>query len=573
MKMKKQKVNEKKTQVRNILLTIIVLLCTVAAVTGQTSSDSLITEQDLSEQLVTSNLSQDNISAENLIYNEVKDIDKGIIESINFKKDMSIRDALNLMAAKYHTNIICSAKVDGRINVLSLYGITFEEALLAILGNDFKYEIEGNFIKIYTNEEYQLVKLDEARLTSKVFTLYYVNAAEVKALIEPALSTKGKISTTTAAALDTEAGKGGDSFSMRDMVTVYDFPERIAHIEKLIKQIDVRPPQVMIEVTILEATLTETMEFGIEWSRIGDLTPLDISANLANSNATAFTANFSNSQITAAITAEEGISSVTVLANPKIMALNKQAGYLNIGRETGYTKSTTQNETGTTTSVDFLVSGTILKFRPYICDDGYIRMELSPELSSTSLRDANGTSLPDKSITTVKTNIMVKDGKTIIIGGLFQEDLTNNDTQVPVVGDLPIVGWLFKRTSDENVRRELVVLITPHIINEPEDSRAEQRKDDIDRIVHGSRKQISPLSRISIYENGYSKAVKLYNEGKYQEALQILDRIIAFRPSVLEAQQLRSKILSETEPEKNKKSEREMIDAMSQKLDEGWFRR
>ncbi|OQA01837.1 MAG: Type IV pilus biogenesis and competence protein PilQ precursor [Planctomycetes bacterium ADurb.Bin401] len=571
--MKKQKVNEKKTQVRNILLTIIVLLCTVAAVTGQTSSDSLITEQDLSEQLVTSNLSQDNISAENLIYNEVKDIDKGIIESINFKKDMSIRDALNLMAAKYHTNIICSAKVDGRINVLSLYGITFEEALLAILGNDFKYEIEGNFIKIYTNEEYQLVKLDEARLTSKVFTLYYVNAAEVKALIEPALSTKGKISTTTAAALDTEAGKGGDSFSMRDMVTVYDFPERIAHIEKLIKQIDVRPPQVMIEVTILEATLTETMEFGIEWSRIGDLTPLDISANLANSNATAFTANFSNSQITAAITAEEGISSVTVLANPKIMALNKQAGYLNIGRETGYTKSTTQNETGTTTSVDFLVSGTILKFRPYICDDGYIRMELSPELSSTSLRDANGTSLPDKSITTVKTNIMVKDGKTIIIGGLFQEDLTNNDTQVPVVGDLPIVGWLFKRTSDENVRRELVVLITPHIINEPEDSRAEQRKDDIDRIVHGSRKQISPLSRISIYENGYSKAVKLYNEGKYQEALQILDRIIAFRPSVLEAQQLRSKILSETEPEKNKKSEREMIDAMSQKLDEGWFRR
>jgi type II secretory pathway component GspD/PulD (secretin) len=255
------------------------------------------------------------------------------------------------------------------------------------------------------------------------------------------------------------------------------------------------------------------------------------------------------------------------------MALNKQAGYLNIGNETGYTSSTTQNSTGTTTSTDFLISGTILKFRPYICDDDFVRMEISPELSSATLRDVNGVSLPDKVITTVKTNIMVKDGKTIVIGGLFKEDLTNDDKQVPVVGDVPIVGWLFKKTSDKNVRHELVVLITPHIINEPEDTHAQQRKEDIDRVVNGSRKQISPISRVKIYENGYNKAVKLYDEGKYDEALQTLDWIIAFRPSVLEAQQLRSKILSEKQPEKYKNSEINQLNNMSDKLDDGWSRR
>jgi type II secretory pathway component GspD/PulD (secretin) len=559
-----------KTKVRNISLTLVVIFGAVVAVIGQTP-DAIQTAKDLSNQNTSA------IFDGNAVKDTITDIDSDVIESINFRKDMSIRDALNFLTAKYHTNIICSAKVDGRLNVISLYGVTFDEVLSAILGNDFKYDREGNFIKIYTNDEYKLIKLDEIRLTSKVFTLNYVNAAEVKALIEPALSTKGKVSTTTAAAVNTEAGEGGNSFSMRDMITVYDFPERIEHIGELIKQIDVRPSQIMIEVTILDASLTETTEFGIKWDKIFgltlDSTPIGIGADLSNSAAQAFKLNLSNSAITAAIRAEEGISSVTVLANPKIMALNKQAGYLNIGNETGYTSSTTQNSTGTTTSTDFLISGTILKFRPYICDDDFVRMEISPELSSATLRDVNGVSLPDKVITTVKTNIMVKDGKTIVIGGLFKEDLTNDDKQVPVVGDVPIVGWLFKKTSDKNVRHELVVLITPHIINEPEDTHAQQRKEDIDRVVNGSRKQISPISRVKIYENGYNKAVKLYDEGKYDEALQTLDWIIAFRPSVLEAQQLRSKILSEKQPEKYKNSEINQLNNMSDKLDDGWSRR
>ena len=115
------------------------------------------------------------------------------IQSISFKKDWGIRDALQFLAARYQRNIVPSAKVDGMITITSLYDVTFEQALEAILGYGFKYEQQGNFIKVYTAEEYQMIKEDPSRLVYKVFTLYYISAAEAKNLIAPVLSKNGRI--------------------------------------------------------------------------------------------------------------------------------------------------------------------------------------------------------------------------------------------------------------------------------------------------------------------------------------------------------------------------------------------
>jgi type IV pilus assembly protein PilQ len=508
------------------------------------------------------------------------------IQSITFKKDAGIRDALRFLAAKYQKNIVPSPKVDGLITVSSLYDVTFEEAMDAILGHGFRYEQEGSFIKVYTEEEYKKIKEDKSRMVEKVFTLYYINAAEVKALITPLLSESGKIGTTTAAAVDTEAGKGGDTTSMRDTVVVYDFPERLDQIGQMIREIDVKPQQIMIEVTVLKVTLTETTEFGIEWTKIAGITavpgigfPFGMAVSLPSGITPAgagLTANFANDEVVAAITALEDVTDVTVLANPKIMALNKQAGYINIGNETGYTESTTQTSGGNTTaSVAFLPSGTLLRFRPFICEDGYVRMEVNPEESTATTTTVGSTVIPSKTITQVKTNIMVKDGQTIIIGGLFKEQLTNTDSQVPIIGDLPIVGGLAKRTKDSNIKTELVILMTPHIINEPEQlaSESEKKRDDVSRIVHGSRKMISPIARVRIYEDRYANAVRYYSEKKYKKALAELNWIIGFRPNELEAVQLKEKILAETEPQKYDALERIMVDKMRREQDGMWMRR
>ncbi|MFA6175429.1 MAG: STN domain-containing protein, partial [Phycisphaerae bacterium] len=148
-------------------------------------------------------------------------------QSISFRKDMSIRDALRFLAAKYQKNIIPSANVNGKLNVTSLYNVSFEQALNAILGPGYHYEIDGNFIRIYTTEEYAKYSNDSTRLTSRVYSLYYLNAEEVKTLITPIMSLVGRVASTTAASSDTEAGSGGNSNAMRDTIVVFDFPDRL----------------------------------------------------------------------------------------------------------------------------------------------------------------------------------------------------------------------------------------------------------------------------------------------------------------------------------------------------------
>ena len=562
-----------------LLLCVIVITVTAAAAIGQTEPNQAEPNRTADNEPVLLDQADSGLIIDYQQRTVAEDsfLDQPV-QCINFKKDMSVRDALRFLAAKYHRNIIPSGQVIGKLNVTSLYEVTFEEALDAILGSDYRYKTTGGFIRVYTAEEYAKLAKDIENMTSRVFELYYVNAAEVKTLIMPVMSQFGKIASTSPAALDTEAGQGGDKLSMRDTIVVYDFPERLDKVAEIIKEIDVKPQQILIEVTVLKAELSETTNFGINWSKIVGLTasstPFGISANLSNSAATAFTATLNNDEITAAITAQEGITDTTVLANPKIMALNKQAGYINIGEERGYTASTTQGQT-TTTSVDFLISGTILKFRPFICDNGYVRMEINPELSTGTIQTDVNSTLPLKTITQVKTNIMVKDGRTIIIGGLFKEELTSNDSQVPVIGDLPIVGALFKKTKDTNIRTELVILITPHIINEPEDlaSASERKQDDISRIVEGSRKRMNPIARARIYENSYAKAIEYYADKEYDKALAELNWIIGFRPNAVEAVQLKEKILADIRPDKYRALERIMYEQIQKEQNVMWKRR
>jgi type II secretory pathway component GspD/PulD (secretin) len=510
----------------------------------------------------------------------------GTIQSITFDKDSKIKDGLRVLSAMYKKNIAPSPKVDGVMGFTRLYNVTFEEAMDAILGGNFKYEQEGQLIKVYTTEEYKKIKEDKSRMVHKVFTLYYINAAEVKTLITPLLSESGKVTSTTAAALDTEAGKGGDTTSMRDTVVVYDFPERLDQIGAMIKEVDVKPQQILIEVTVLKAELSETTQFGIDWTKIAGMSatpaqglPLGMSIRLASGitagSTSGLTVNFSNEEVVSSITALEDVVNTTVLANPKIMALNKQAGYINIGSKTGYTESTTQNSTGTTSSVAFLDSGTILRFRPFICNDGYIRMEISPELSTASTRDVNNTVIPSKTLTQVQTNIMVKDGRTIIIGGLFKEDITSTDSQVPMIGDLPIFGALFKKTKDANIRTELVILITPHIIGTPEElaSESEERMNDVSRVYYGSRKGISQLSRVRIYEDCYAKAVEYYLAGKKKAALDKLNWVTYVRPEYLEASRLKERIIRETAPDDAATIERVMLDVIEREESRKWLRK
>lgn len=490
------------------------------------------------------------------------------IQSITFKKDVEIRDALRFLAAKYQKNIVPSPKVDGLITVTSLYDVTFEEAMNAILGVGFKYEQDGNFIRVYTEEEYKKIKEDKSRMIYKVFTLYYVNSNEVLKLVSPVLSSAGVIKASSAAVAGVSTGQngsgdfGGDSMALNDAIVVFDYPENIAKAEDVIKRIDVRPQQVLVEATILSATLNEDTELGIDFSSIGGV---GVSITTSGVETTGFTNFTPNSGLKIGITADnfaafiralETITDITILANPKILALNKQMGTVFIGKKSGYKDQTTISNTGQATvgEIKFLDTGTKLSFRPYIADDGYIRMDIYPKDSTGNVDGTTG--LPTETTAELTTNIMLKDGQTVVIGGLFRNSTTAGRSQVPLLGNIPIAGVAFRSTSDKTERQEIIIMLTPHIVTVPQGTNNAIAKEDVDRKHQSAKDELQCVGRASLAENHYAKAAKDYIEGKKDAALCEVNEALLVRPTYLEALRLKEKILSEMFPDITTKVDR-----------------
>jgi len=502
------------------------------------------------------------------------------IQTFHFKEDMTLKKALKQLSVQFQKNIVPSEKVniDGRITVRDLYEVTFEEALEAVLGSN-KYEFKGNFIKVYTDEEFMQ---DKSRFEHVTITLYYINSKEAEQLATPLLSEFGELGTTTPADTDMEAGKGGDTLAVHDRLVVKDYPENLERIRKVLAEVDVEPQQVLLEVTIMKAQLTEDTEVGIDWTTIpgfeavGDVPGFD--GDLSNGGVDfqggLLSIGISIDDITGLITASEEVEDLSILANPKILALNKQAGKLIIGLKEGYRESVTVSGSGIASDgkVEFLESGTILEFRPFIGRDGLIRMEIKPEQSASFFTGPN-LDIPNKSTTNIITNVLVKDGQTIVLGGLFQEETTLNRGQVPVLGDVPVVGELFKRTGDRSVRTELVVLITPHIINTPEEADGADRLEDVLRMNSEARGNLYWLSRAKIDESRYAKAVKLYTEGQPEAALALLNSPLNIKRNYLEEVRLKERIIKETQPDQFDTIERIMLETIQAEDSDKWFRR
>ncbi|MHC4790017.1 MAG: type II secretion system protein GspD [Planctomycetota bacterium] len=507
------------------------------------------------------------------------------IQSFKLEEDLTIRDALAILGRMYQKNIVPSPAVDGVLAFRSLSNVTFEEAMDAILGGKFEYEQKGNIIEVFPTE-------DVSRMKYAVFALDYISAAEAQKLIMPILSGKGSVGVTTAALTGVPTGEsimggtgGGDTMSLQDTIVVYDYAENIAKAEKLISSVDVRPKQVLIEATILSATLTEDTQFGIDWQTLKGpaITALTgiaqgspdylKSEGLQLGGATAITGGLTVGlafgDIGTFIRAVEQITDVTILANPKILAVNKQLGQVYIGDKIGYNSQTTVAESGTSTSkVDFLDTGTKLSFRPYIGADGYIRMDIHAKNSA----EKSGTVISETS-TELVSNIMVKDGQTIVIGGLFQDTVENKRSQVPVLGDLPIVGGLFRGTADRNVRKEVMVLLAPHIIEEPSEIQGQARADDVNRKRFGAKEQMQWISRTRLAEDRYAKAAKYYTEGDSEAALEELKTVLELYPAYLEAIRLKERIIREADPDEAARMERIILRDIEQEEAENWMRR
>jgi len=484
-----------------------------------------------------------------------------------------LRGVLQLLSTQGKKNIVATKEVSGTVTA-DLYGVTFQQALEAILrSSGFVYEVQGSFVYIYTPGQLEDRRKAARVVATRTFHLAYVTATDIKALIEPAMSSDGTVAMTPAAVIGiatSETDAGGNNLATEDVLVIRDYEENLDAIGEIIRKIDVKPQQVLIEATVLRATLNEENHLGVEFNTLAginfealnsssngltDMTTGTVTGDVLNNRmatwrtdlnagvpAGGFSFGLVSNSISFFVRALETVTDVTVLANPKLLVLNKQRGEVLVGQRDGYI-TTTFTETTATQSVEFLETGTRLVVRPFVGRDGYVRLEIHPEDSNGSVEAVGQFALPRETTTEVTSNVMVRDGHTIVIGGLFRERTQNGRAQVPLVGNIPYVGALFRRTSDVAFREEVIVLITPRIIKQAADEIvSEQIKDDVERFRIGQRKGLRWWGRTRLAQTYMRWAKQAFTRGELSKALWNLDMALSMSPRMEEAIHLRERL-------------------------------
>ena len=492
----------------------------------------------------------------------------GVFREIHFR-DASLRQVFQLLSSEGQKNIVPTKEVVGKVTA-DLYGVTFQEALDAVVKScGYVYVVDGNFIYVMTPAQKKAAdEIKQPPMTVGTFRLAYLSAADAKMLIAPALSKSGTVAVTAPVKTGISTSKtdaGGFAYAQDDALVVRDYPDNIAAVENILKELDVKPEQVLIEATILRATLTEDNALGIDFSALAgvdfrqmgfstnDMTSLNnpsgstrIDSN--NTPAGGFRTNFTSAVPTGGISlgfvsnqvgvflrALESITDTTVLANPKLLVVNKMRGEVMIGNRDGY-KTTVVTQTAATESISFLETGTRLIVRPFIRPDGIIQMEIHPEDSSGSVKQIGESVLPSETTTEVTSNVMVRDGHTIVIGGLFRERTMTGRSQVPILGNVPLLGTIFRSTTDQVVREEVIILITPRIVRqEVHEATSAQIADDVERMRVGARKGLQWFGRGKLSQTSLRWAKEAIAQGKNDRALCYLDMALHLQPRMIEA--------------------------------------
>jgi len=512
-------------------------------------------------------------------------------------------DAIRLLSRQAQRNVAISSSVDGTVTT-DAFGVSFEEALQALLAPlGYTWFEHNGFVYVCRPEERDAIRSSARQPELRIFELNYISASEVAPVVEKLLSPQGTLIPTapppvSGVALTAESfdralasGLGGKSRAAAEFLLVRDYPEVLEQVEQVIRRLDARPRQVLVEALILRARLTEQNALGVDFNAlagidfravgagsvggtnltVGSVAPDALDSGELGAVRTDLTQQVPSGGLSVGIItnnvamfvrALEEVVDLTVLANPKILALNEQPGRVIVGREDGFL-TTTVTETATIQTVEFLETGTQILFRPFIASDGYVRMDIHPEDSTGGL---NASNLPFKDTTEVTTSVLVKDGHTLVIGGLFRDVTTSSRSQVPWLGNVPLVGNLFRGQSDQVVREEVIVLITPHIIDGDKASAESQRmRDEVERTRVLAHRGLMAWGRERLAQAHYRWALEHQRAGRSTEALWDLSIALSLNPRFLEASRLRDRLLGQVTREPDMSIIHRVLERMSGK--------
>ena len=529
-------------------------------------------------------------------------LDLGGVEVDNFDtfniqvQDTELAQVLQMLALQSERNVIASRNVSAVISA-NLFDVTFYEALDAILKpNGFRWMEEGKFIYVYTQEEFARMQALDRKTESRMFELEHLAAKDASEFATPLLSDRGKLSFIGQVEGGIEQqldAMGADSWAKAAILVVNDYPENLTRIDELLDEIDTAPRQVVVDATIASVAVNEADGFGVDFSLIGNLdvtqlvnplgpvtdllrgsveppsgtggnVPSPIYGPQGNGKLPAYGAQSTPGNVAGGpanlklglvagdaavfIRALDTVSDTMVLARPRLMALNRQRAQVLVGQRVAYL-STTSTDTTTTQTVQYLDTGVKLMLRPFISKDDSIRLELYPSVSEAVLRPVTSGGVegsivvPDEFTNEISTNVRVRDGQTLVLGGLFREETRVTNSQVPFLGDIPILGAAFSGHDNEIRRKEIIFLITPNIVEDSLiESSGQAGKAFVNSLRAGMRDGLLPFSREKMSSRHNQSAFEAKQSGDKDKALYHLDNSLRLNPAQPGVRQLRAEI-------------------------------
>lgn len=423
-------------------------------------------------------------------------------------KDADINNVLRILSLKSGVNIVAGPEVQGTVTI-RLSDVPWDRALEVVLRTyGYVYEREGNIIRVTTRE-----RVEQEDLTTDTFVLNYITAQEVEESISEILSERGKVK----------------SFGRTNTVIVTDVASNITKIAEVIKRLDKATPQAYVDAKVVRTELGKTENLGIDWNVAGGITsgayrpttfPFDtpggskkdrllggsiqqffpaVAGATTTSGSTATNtaaanpvddrdfpqpnAQISNqdfkfgrldfSEFSSVLNLIKNRTNTKVVSNPRIVVLNNQTAKVQVGEQIGIPNFERNETSGSFEVTGFTMRdvGVVMNVTPHINSADEILVDLKPEVSSFVGYQAVSASLsaPRFTITTAATQVLIRDGETIAIGGLLTDASTSSEDKIPFLGDIPGIGKLFRSkrqtAGSGNNKIETLFFVTVSIVD------------------------------------------------------------------------------------------------------------
>jgi type IV pilus assembly protein PilQ len=399
-------------------------------------------------------------------------------------RETPIDDVIRVIARQADTDIVKSPRVTGNVTA-TLTDVPLEEALRHILAaHGYTYVASENMMRVVPADE-----VTEAleNIVSKVYRITYADVKEVTIALQKFISGRGQISSSP-----------GTS-----NIIVTDTESKIKAIDTFIAEIDRVTPQILVEARIYDVTSTDQFDLGFEWSvgrrtdyggvGVGDDTGINpdgrtdpfitgalrsgISQTPKTDGLIRFGILNESIDIDVLFSANQEKICARLLASPRVLVLDNEMATFKIVEEIPFQELTQTAGGGNIGTTDFKEVGVELNVTPHVARDGMIRLHLRPKFSTQT--DTVSIVIPVPGATPITspqpvvanreadTKVLIRDRQTVVLGGLRKKNITQETSKIPLLGDLPGIGGLFKFEGEQVVNSELLVFITPRVVEIP----------------------------------------------------------------------------------------------------------